>query len=444
MARPTRRRAAGQGCARGPGGLAGPGPGRPDGGLAVRVPPRRRRDHGRRLRRTCRPPASRRSICGDAHLGNFGFYASPERDLVFDLNDFDEAHPGAWEWDLRRLVASVWVAGRQNGSTEDAVRGRGRPLRRGLPQPRALAGRAAAAGPRLRAARRRPAAAAPPDDDPAAGDRAGRAPRPHADQRPGAAAVHRAARRRPPDRRGPAADHPGRRRATPDCSPRASTTTCARCRPSGAGCSAATRWSTSRTRWSASARSGCAPTSRCCEGSSPDDVLFLQLKQARRSVVAPFVHGDSGLARPPGPAGGGVPAGAADRQRPAARLDHRRRPAVLRPPVPRHEGRHRRRRPRRRARWPTTPGSAGRLLAKGHARTSGASMIAGYVGARDKLDARAVPVRAGLRRPDRTATTTACVAACRPRRASLRAGDREPPRSSTHQGSVASSARPVR
>lgn len=58
-------------------------------------------------------------ICGDAHLGNFGFYASPERELVFDLNDFDEAHPGAWEWDLRRLTTSVWVAGRQNGSTED-------------------------------------------------------------------------------------------------------------------------------------------------------------------------------------------------------------------------------------------------------------------------------------------------------------------------------------
>src|SRR5215204_6365877 len=59
-------------------------------------------------------------VCGDAHLGNFGFYASPERDLVFDLNDFDEAHPGAWEWDLRRLVTSVWVAGRQNSSREDA------------------------------------------------------------------------------------------------------------------------------------------------------------------------------------------------------------------------------------------------------------------------------------------------------------------------------------
>jgi len=64
-------------------------------------------------------------ICGDAHLGNFGFYASPERDLVFDLNDFDEAHPGPWEWDLWRLTTSVWVAGRQNslaeGTCEDAA-----------------------------------------------------------------------------------------------------------------------------------------------------------------------------------------------------------------------------------------------------------------------------------------------------------------------------------
>jgi uncharacterized protein (DUF2252 family) len=61
----------------------------------------------------------RATICGDAHVGNFGFYASPERALVFDLNDFDEAHPGSWEWDLRRLTTSVWVAGRQNGFAED-------------------------------------------------------------------------------------------------------------------------------------------------------------------------------------------------------------------------------------------------------------------------------------------------------------------------------------
>src|SRR6187431_3614004 len=61
-------------------------------------------------------------ICGDAHLGNFGFYASPERDLVMDLNDFDEAHPGSWEWDLRRLVTSICVAGRENGASEDECR----------------------------------------------------------------------------------------------------------------------------------------------------------------------------------------------------------------------------------------------------------------------------------------------------------------------------------
>ena len=58
-------------------------------------------------------------VCGDSHLGNFGFYRSPEGEQVIDMNDFDEAHPGAWEWDLRRLVASVWVAGRENGYSED-------------------------------------------------------------------------------------------------------------------------------------------------------------------------------------------------------------------------------------------------------------------------------------------------------------------------------------
>ncbi|PJI86642.1 DUF2252 domain-containing protein [Luteimicrobium subarcticum] len=53
-------------------------------------------------------------LCGDAHLSNFGMYASPERRLVFDLNDFDETLPGPFEWDLERLVASVAVAGREN------------------------------------------------------------------------------------------------------------------------------------------------------------------------------------------------------------------------------------------------------------------------------------------------------------------------------------------
>jgi uncharacterized protein (DUF2252 family) len=54
-------------------------------------------------------------IDGDAHLNNFGFYGTPQRDVVFDLNDFDEVTIGPWEWDLKRLVASVNVAGRENG-----------------------------------------------------------------------------------------------------------------------------------------------------------------------------------------------------------------------------------------------------------------------------------------------------------------------------------------
>src|SRR5215207_1191240 len=54
-------------------------------------------------------------ICGDAHLSNFGVFGSPERRLVFDINDFDETHPGPWEWDVKRLAASLAIAGRANG-----------------------------------------------------------------------------------------------------------------------------------------------------------------------------------------------------------------------------------------------------------------------------------------------------------------------------------------
>jgi uncharacterized protein (DUF2252 family) len=57
----------------------------------------------------------RTQLCGDAHLLNFGAYASPERALLFDVNDFDETLPGPWEWDVKRLAASLVVAGRENG-----------------------------------------------------------------------------------------------------------------------------------------------------------------------------------------------------------------------------------------------------------------------------------------------------------------------------------------
>ena len=205
-------------------------------------------------------------ICGDAHLGNFGFYASPERDLVIDLNDFDEAHPGGWEWDLRRLVASIWVAGRQNGATEDDVRRTPSvPASRPTGDEVAPARRAAAAGAVLPAARRRPAAGdrvrqGASRGGPARPRRQARTPH----QRPRAAPVHpRAAGRRrriveePPlitrvsDRRTRILLAAPRRvpaHAGPALAPRAR---------------AATRSSTSRTRSSASAASGCGPTSRC-------------------------------------------------------------------------------------------------------------------------------------------------------------------------------------
>src|ERR1700680_94740 len=61
-------------------------------------------------------------ICGDAHLNNFGIYATPERNQVFDVNDFDETLPGPWEWDIKRLAASIVLAGRTMGFTRDMNR----------------------------------------------------------------------------------------------------------------------------------------------------------------------------------------------------------------------------------------------------------------------------------------------------------------------------------
>ena len=56
--------------------------------------------------------------CGDAHISNFGLFSSPERRTVFDINDFDETLPGPWEWDVKRLAASVEICGRDNGFTK--------------------------------------------------------------------------------------------------------------------------------------------------------------------------------------------------------------------------------------------------------------------------------------------------------------------------------------
>jgi uncharacterized protein (DUF2252 family) len=59
--------------------------------------------------------------CGDCHLANFGGFASPERKLVFDINDFDETFPGAWEWDLKRLGASLILAARDRSFSKSVA-----------------------------------------------------------------------------------------------------------------------------------------------------------------------------------------------------------------------------------------------------------------------------------------------------------------------------------
>jgi uncharacterized protein (DUF2252 family) len=75
-------------------------------------------------------------LCGDAHLSNFGIFGSPERHLVFDVNDFDETSPGPWEWDVKRLATSLEVAGRDDGFSSqerrDIVRGAVRAYRKAI------------------------------------------------------------------------------------------------------------------------------------------------------------------------------------------------------------------------------------------------------------------------------------------------------------------------
>ena len=234
-------------------------------------------------------------ICGDAHLGNFGFYASPERELVFDLNDFDEAHPGAWEWDLRRLTTSVWVAGRQNGSPEDAC---GDAVARCVAEYR-LQIAALAEQPLLarsyerldvdrmrrtahrttRCARRSSASA-----------RTG----PQAHQRPGAAPVHRAARRR----RGGIVEEPPLI-TRPEPAEAEQLAAGARRLPGhaaaalGAASSAATASSTSRTRSSASAPWGCARGSRSARAAAPTTCCSCSSSRPAARWSRRFVHGDS-------------------------------------------------------------------------------------------------------------------------------------------------------
>src|SRR5262249_21325508 len=64
----------------------------------------------------------RAQVCGDAHLGNFRVFATPERRLIFDIHDLDETLPAPWEWDVKRLATSFVIASRNNGLSEKRAR----------------------------------------------------------------------------------------------------------------------------------------------------------------------------------------------------------------------------------------------------------------------------------------------------------------------------------
>ncbi len=322
-------------------------------------------------------------ICGDAHLGNFGFYRSPEGTQVIDLNDFDEAHPGAWEWDLRRLTAAVVVAGRENGYTDDhcgdAVRSCVAAYRDEV--------RSLASQPLLGRSFNRLDVDSLRDR---ASDRALR------DEITRAAA---AARRRTSDRAVPrftvevdggrriVEEPPMITRVDPDDYERIAI-----------GIddylwSLAPHWRRVVGGYTlvdiahkvvGVGSVGLRAYVALLEGSSPDDVLFLQLKQARRSVLAAHVHGETALHKHQGQRVAEYQQALQTVSDPLlgfTRIDGRdyyvRQFRNMKGTVPLD------------AIGPTAlsdyAGIVGHLLGKGHARTAGASMIAGYLGSSDTI-----------------------------------------------------------
>jgi len=323
-------------------------------------------------------------ICGDAHLGNFGFYASPEGELVIDLNDFDEAHPGAWEWDLRRLTASIWVAGRENGSSEEQCR-------------TAVTACVAAYRDEVRFLAEQPLLMRSYNRLDVG--------RLHetVTEKSLRKEIKRSAKRarfRTSDRALPrfTAETDGVRRIVEE-PPLITRVEGAEAAAIGAALDSylttlAPHWRRALGGYTVVdiahkvvgvGSVGLRAYVALLEGSSPDDVVFLQLKQARRSVLAPFVHGDSAWHAHQGqrvveyqqalqtvsdPLLGWTTVG--DNQfyvrqfrnmKGTVSLDHIDAAALT-----------------------DYAGVVGHLLAKGHARTSGASMIAGYAGSSDRLD----------------------------------------------------------
>ncbi|MFP5282289.1 MAG: DUF2252 domain-containing protein, partial [Actinomycetes bacterium] len=322
-------------------------------------------------------------VCGDAHLGNFGFYASPEGELVLDLNDFDEAHPGSWEWDLRRLTASIWVAGRENGQTEDGCRD-------------AVLACCAAYGDELRFLAAQPLLLRSYNRLDVGRLHETATEKSLRDE------IERSAKRarsRTSDRALPrfTQEHEGRRLIVEE--PPLIT----RLRTADANRLAAALDDyllTLAPHWRRALGGytvvdvahkvvgvgsvGLRAYVALLEGSSPDDVVFLQLKEARRSVLAPYVHGDAAWHAHQGqrvveyqqalqtvsdPLLGWTSVG---KRQFYVRQFRNMKGTIALDAI---DG----------AALSDYAGIVGHLLAKGHARTSGASMIAGYVGKSDKL-----------------------------------------------------------
>ncbi len=322
-------------------------------------------------------------VCGDSHLGNFGFYASPERDLVIDLNDFDEAHPGGWEWDLWRLSASIHVAGRQNGFTEDACGS-------------AVAACAGAYQSELRHLADEPLLSRSFERMDV--ERLEGLATPETLRREVTRATERA-RGRTSDRALPrfTRQEGGRRRIVEE-PPLITHLSDEESEAVAIGLdgyleTVAPHWRRVLGGYTiidvaqkvvGVGSVGLRAYVALLEGSNPDDVVFLQLKQARRSVLARYVHGDSAWHDHQGQR-------VAEYQQALQTVSD---PLLGWATV---SGRHYYVRQFRNMKGTIAldavdaaaledyAGIVGHLLAKGHARTSGASMISGYIGSGDNL-----------------------------------------------------------
>jgi len=323
-------------------------------------------------------------ICGDAHMGNFGFYASPEQDLVIDLNDFDEAHPGGWEWDLRRLVASIWIAGRQNGANEQQCESA---VMRCVAGYRDEVGDLASTPLLARSYQRL-------DVDHLQQGTTDKSLR---------AEIKRAAaraRRRTSDRALPrfTSQRDGKRHIVED-PPLVTRVNYAEADQIARGLdeylgTLAPHWRRALGGYTlidiahkvvGVGSVGLRAYVALLEGSSPDDVVFLQLKQARRSVLARHVHGESAWHAHQGQR-------VVEYQQALQTVSD---PLLGWTTVGEHQYYVRQfRNMKGSVALDSIDGPAladyaavtGHLLAKGHARTSGASMIVGYAGSSDHLD----------------------------------------------------------